>query len=812
MPRSLTALLSESFPRRLPSAWRFGWRLTLAYWMDWLLTALLFVLPWFAISTWYDSVELPRALLVVGAICIWLVLRGAYSIFGDLPQENGTATVRYWSPFSLWIGALGLAFSAAWLAAGHLAFGFLGNGPQISSSLLVLIAALWLVVAIRDAVQRTTFIGRRFLRAWVLGMGVAVVGALLVQNRGVNALPAMALVDLLLFIPCLFVVGLYLLATRGVVVPPLSFKKLAYYRLSHAFLALTLVGLLGLGFVVQLDARWVIILGGSVAALVLSFFKQRRLTLASFLSILGILSALFGLLQLSGASPLSTEQISLQKAFKLEALTELLPNQRLSWQLAGQTLSTSPIFGSGPGSWVYAFDQGRPMTLNQTPFWSARFPHAASFMASFVTEYGALPSLVVVLFCLFLIGRAVQIVVRTRDLHVAWMLLLFVSGLAYAALRPMGVLPLLSGALFTGLLAAQVFKGSTKAIAILSRPSFTRLMVTISVILVIGATIFVFQRAVSAAILETTQPYALGLARRLNAADDFTYNQEAQFSLGQAQRAAERSDGAQLIRQLDLADQAIGSAMTRNPRDAEHVLLALQIARLRSDIDQKAEDRALALAATLDQLRPTDPAAPLVVFAIQRSRASREQRWVEQGQGREKEEALARQLEANQAAEKALQESLRRKADYLPALYAQAAWLAERGNTAQAIASLETLAQTNQATPNILLPLALLYRQTNEPLKAVGVLQALIENEPANLEYQWQLSLALVQAKNWDDATRVLQRLVSEAPQETVYQTQLQEVLHRRAALMAPVLQSTSTVVTPTSTKPVTKKPVRAKR
>lgn len=817
MPRSVIALFSQSLPRPFPHSWRLVWRTHLVYWMDWLLALFFCALPWFAIPRWFDAVELPKALLSVGVMAIWFFLRGLYSFLGSWMLEGVPAVQRRWSAFSFWISLLGLAACASWAASSQGAISWFGNGIQISSSLLIVLTALWLIGAVYEATQRSVMAGRFFLRAWCAGMCVALFGSFFIRvtaaEGAASSIWSVArILDLWLFAPVVFITGLGLLATRSTIESPLTFKKLFAYRTSHAVLGIALLGLLIGALLIQLAWLWLIILGGSVVAKILLVSRKRFRSLAGFLALLGILSSLFGLAQFLGkvGTPAWLDQ---GRQFFHLTLSELLPAQTLSWEITKTTLQRSPVFGAGPANWSYAFDQARPLELNQTPIWNVHVLRSASIATTALTEYGLGPSLLAALFLLILVVVAVRVAVQSKDSNLAWHALFVVSALVFAALRPPSTLSVISIALLIGLLAARVFLPAKTQIVLSEQRVFSHSVVGVCLMVAVFASMIVLQRAAAAQLLTMSEPYALPLARRLNPADDFTFAREAALSLQQAEVAASQSDIRQSNAWLDRADQAITEARTRNPHDPEHVALALQSAHLRAQTDEKAEDRVLELAKQVDARRPTDPSSPLAVFTIQRLRVVRETRWVEQGQGREKEEAIQREAQAKTAAEQALQESLRRKPDYVPALYAQAAWLAQAGDTKQAITALEKLAQTNPASSDVQVPLALLYRRNQEPLKAVATLQKLVEQAPTNLEYQWQLSLALIQAERWTEATAVLQRLVTAEPRAAHYQTQLQEVLRRRAQVEAPITMASSTSAAVTSTSSTvstpSKRPVR---
>lgn len=782
--RPVIALFSRTFPQPLPQTWRLVWRKHLADFLRWLIAGFLFVLPWFVLPQWRDGVELPKALLGLGTMSIWITARAAYSLLGQ-------ARERRWSVFSLWVGLLAIVLSVSGLLSPHQAMSWLGNGAHIASSLSVLLSALWLAAAVRDSVERRSGSARFFVWAWVLGSASAIAYALLTLNARLEAL---------LLIPLVFLGGLFLLGTRPVVSEALTGTPLTLYRLSHAFLALLLVGLLALALLLPLGNLWIVALIGTVFALPLLFVKQKKLTLAGFVAIAGIAAALIGLAT-SSVSDTPVWITQGRQSLRLERLAEVLPSQSLSWNVASKALKEKPLFGVGPAGWSYAFDRFRPLELNQTPFWNVRFSRSASALATGLVEYGLIPVLLAVAFFLISLSRSLQRVRQTKDVALLWEVILCLSALGFAALHPMGVEALFASALLFGLLSAKAFVPGEQILPGSRSASFARSLFVGSALCALGLFIFSLQRAAAAELLTRPSLYALRLATRLNPADDLTPHQEALAYLRQA-RVAQEKNQTELVRKLlASADERLNIALSRNWREAEHWYVAFEIARLTAELDSSKGGKVLEAIHSLEFFRPTDPAPHLARFAVHRDRMARETRWVEQGQGREKEEAMLRESQEKALAEGALMESLRLKPDYSPALYAKAAWLAQTGELKQAITSLETLYVNQPTSPDVVLPLATLYRRNQEPSKAMEVLLRLVEQAPRVPEYQWQLALAAVQAERWEEAMVVLQRLVATVPQETLYQTQLKEVMRKRAQTLTPTnVTTTSTLITTSST------------
>lgn len=59
-----------------------------------------------------------------------------------------------------------------------------------------------------------------------------------------------------------------------------------------------------------------------------------------------------------------------------------------SWQVAVETLKTSPLLGVGPGNYLTAFRRFRPLSFNSSAFWNGSFSSSRNFYLTAVTEAG----------------------------------------------------------------------------------------------------------------------------------------------------------------------------------------------------------------------------------------------------------------------------------------------------------------------------------------------------------------------------------------------------------------------------------------
>ena len=66
------------------------------------------------------------------------------------------------------------------------------------------------------------------------------------------------------------------------------------------------------------------------------------------------------------------------------------PGYSTSWSIAVDALKESPLFGTGPGNYITAFNRFRPLAYNQTDLWAIKFATASSYFLTVLTEAGLL--------------------------------------------------------------------------------------------------------------------------------------------------------------------------------------------------------------------------------------------------------------------------------------------------------------------------------------------------------------------------------------------------------------------------------------
>lgn len=67
---------------------------------------------------------------------------------------------------------------------------------------------------------------------------------------------------------------------------------------------------------------------------------------------------------------------------------EVSPSAMHTWQIARQALTDAPLFGSGPGTWIYDYAKYRSIGVNVSQFWTIRFERGLSAFLTMLAMLG----------------------------------------------------------------------------------------------------------------------------------------------------------------------------------------------------------------------------------------------------------------------------------------------------------------------------------------------------------------------------------------------------------------------------------------
>ena len=131
--------------------------------------------------------------------------------------------------------------------------------------------------------------------------------------------------------------------------------------------------------VINFSAAWLVLLLGSIVILVFGISKRETFKTSWLVlpMIFLAISVFFGVFKISvpglPATPL-----------------EVSPSYTATINIVKQALQESPVWGSGPGTFVYNYSKFKSETINQTAFWAVRFSAGSSDILNRVINTGVL--------------------------------------------------------------------------------------------------------------------------------------------------------------------------------------------------------------------------------------------------------------------------------------------------------------------------------------------------------------------------------------------------------------------------------------
>ncbi|HWQ99959.1 MAG TPA: tetratricopeptide repeat protein [Candidatus Methylomirabilis sp.] len=169
---------------------------------------------------------------------------------------------------------------------------------------------------------------------------------------------------------------------------------------------------------------WAGILFGTALLVAIPFLRTRKfghpVTLA-IPTVIGLISVLLLLFR----TPVN---------FQLPS--EVAPSARHSWQIAQQVLRDAPLFGSGPGTWIYDYAKYRSVGVNLSQFWNIRFERGLSAFLTMLATLGLVGTTLWILLVVSGIVKSATHLVREKSddawqayltIFVGWLTVVFLA-------------------------------------------------------------------------------------------------------------------------------------------------------------------------------------------------------------------------------------------------------------------------------------------------------------------------------------------------------------------------------------------------
>ncbi len=453
--------------------------------------------------------------------------------------------------------------------------------------------------------------------------------------------------------------------------------------------------------------------------------------------------------------------------------TEVRPSLQGTLDVAGATLHTSPIIGTGPNRFSYEWLLARPVSINATPFWSVIFSYGVGLIPTFFITTGPIGFVLWLgFFALFLWLGFRSLFARKENVFAEYVTVSsFIIALYFWIFT---VVEVPSAALlvltffFTGLFLGSIAETSLVRswefdFTTNPKTSFVSVLVFVVLLLVglisiYGVTrrfvsVIYFNAAVADASVNGNVSAAhdnLVRAIQFNA-DPLYYRSLAQLDLTSMQQilattsAAQSAMANQFRGYLNEAQAAALAARNIDPTDYQNWLLLGQIAGSVASFDNATSTYTAARAyyGQAEKLDPTDPSVPFALAQLD----------------------IAHNAVATATAD--INQALALKSDYTNAIFLLSQIQASQGETANAIKSLQAAIISSPQSAGLFFNLGLLYYDTKDWTNAAASFQQAVNLVPQYANAQYFLGLSEANLGDTKAALIQFENLAASNPNNT---------------------------------------------
>ncbi|WKZ28697.1 MAG: tetratricopeptide repeat protein [Patescibacteria group bacterium] len=499
--------------------------------------------------------------------------------------------------------------------------------------------------------------------------------------------------------------------------------------------------------------------------------------------------------------------------FSLGLPAEVMPSLSASWNISREALASQPLFGSGPGTFLYDYTQFRSKDLNATDFWSVQFDRSTSRILTMLATLGILGLASFLVMAGFLMAYTKLKLWRGHDewlvtlaVFSAWVTLLF-GKVFYSSNMTLEF----AFWMLTAMLVSQQWHGRFEARFDQSPRAALGLsfMFIVAVIFSIAGVYLQGQRLVAASYYQrgittdvTTKEGAdaaaqqLLRATQLNGRNDLYFRALSQALAVQANRIAAEAGANPTddqARQVTiLAANAVNAGRRATDLNPSNVQTWSSLAGMYRDLGP-AVDGAIEAARDAymraNELEPNNPIYLTELAKIELTVAEDARQKLGTGKDMQPEQKAAYEKtikEAQQKAREALEKALSLKQDYAAANYWMAILLQSEGKADEAASRLESV---RNASPNDLgvgFQLAILYYQNKQVDKAIAELKRVIALEAQYSNARWYLAAMLEEKGDIDGAIVQIEEVLKANPNNADVQQRLAGLKAKKSGATAP--------------------------
>jgi tetratricopeptide (TPR) repeat protein len=453
---------------------------------------------------------------------------------------------------------------------------------------------------------------------------------------------------------------------------------------------------------------------------------------------------------------------------------EVSPSASASWDIAKSVLRSSPIFGSGPGTWIYDYAKYRSPAVNLSQFWTVRFERGLSSFFTLIAMIGLIGIALWLILLISAIANSAVHLIREKDddawqayltVFVGWATTAFVAFFYNYNFAHHFVFWFLL-ALLAALLTKKAFvwdaQKSAPSAAILSVSFIILCVAALSTAWLAGQRLAADAEYSSAVVAyRSGKPIdqaidSLNKAVVLNQMNDVYYRNLSQAYLIKAAEVFDAKkddpDGAAAINQVIAATiDTAKKASEITPQNVDNWENLAVIYQSIASFTQGADEFAIKNFEAALEREPNNPVYSTEIGKIYILRSDSARTLLEakdENQRKEAEKAVKENLD--KAAEW-FNRAIQAKADYAPAHYSLGLVYERQDRIKDAITKLEEVVADSKDV-GVAFELALLYYRDNQKDKSMNMFEQIVALSPDYANARWFLSALYEEKGRLDDA------------------------------------------------------------
>lgn len=540
----------------------------------------------------------------------------------------------------------------------------------------------------------------------------------------------------------------------------------------------TLVLGLVIAILVDFWVVWAAMLFGTALTVGITFLRNRNVGHPTKMIVPGVL-ALLSILLLVWPTPI-----------KLSLPAEVSPSASHSWQIARQTLQDAPLFGTGPGTWIYDYSKYRAPVVNLSQFWQIRFERGLSTFFSLLAMVGLVGTSLWLILVVSATAKSVTHLAREKNddfwqayltIFVGWATTVFLAFTYNYNLShhfAFWFLLALLGALVSKNVLTWDGEKKPMILTILSVKFVIVAVAAISITWLAGQRL-VADAKYSQAVFSFREGKeiqasvdALNSAVALNRLNDAYYRNLSQAYLirvSQELQGQPDEAKARLVNQLVSAAIDTGRRATEiSPANVDNWANFAIIYQAIASFTRGADEFAIKNFEEALAREPNNPVFHNEIGKLYILRADAYRTLLSSGDASVRTEAEKNINAELEKAAAALNQAISAKGDYAPAHYNLGILYERQGRLKDAITKLEQVLSVSNRDVGVGFQLGILYYRNGEREKAVDIFEQIVALEPNYANARWYLSALYEEQGRYDDAIAQVERVRATNPGNTL--------------------------------------------